>query len=111
MNDVPKLFNTVVQDFRDLDSAFNFANKSSLYLSKKKEWSFGDYLLIGFNVLNIGFRGYKTIYDTDKFFIELANPKPAATPIPARLYLPTQRRVRTRRKRQNLAYRRINGSI
>lgn len=116
MSEIPKLFNTVIQDFRDLGGAIDFADKSALYLSRKKEWSFSDYLLIGFNALNIGFRGYKTYHDADKLLTELANPTPApkkiAVParIPARVYFPKRQRVTIKRKRQNIAYKRVNGS-
>ena len=116
MSEIPKLFNTVVQDFRDLGGAIDFADKSALYLSKKKEWSLSDYLLIGFNALNLGFRGYKTYYDADKLVTELAIPVTAPikiaapTRIPARAYFPKRNRVTIKRKKQNLDYKKVNGS-
>ena len=110
MNDLTKLFTNVVQDFRELDGAVDLANKSTVYLSKKKEWSFGDYVLIGFNVLNIGFRGYKTINDTDKFIAALSAPKPVQIQIPAKLHFPTRKITVIHRKPHNLNFKRKGSS-
>lgn len=111
---VIKLAKSVVQDLSHLDKSFNFADKSILYLNQKKEWSFGDYLLIAFNIVNVGFCVVKTIDDGEKLVNALMQPlpqlQPRRTQIPARNYLSVRKRVKVKVRRLKPTTRYIRNS-
>jgi len=86
--DLPEL-NQFISDLEPLLKSTDLLVKSSANMNKK-DWGWGDLLLFVLASANFGLRAYKTTDDFTKLVEAVKNPKPAPTPMDARLFFQLQ---------------------
>jgi hypothetical protein len=77
MNTVPALTKTVLDDLRYVGQSYEWLQMADEELSRKKEWSVGDYAAAIFSLVNFGYSVYKTIDDGKKLIDAAGAPEPA----------------------------------
>lgn len=66
MNTIPVLTKTVLDDIRYVGKSYEWLQMADKELSRKKNWSFGDYAAAILSLANFGYSVYKTIDDGGK---------------------------------------------
>jgi hypothetical protein len=66
MNTVPALTKMVLDDLRYVEKSYELLQMADDELSRKKEWSFGDYAAAFLSLTNFAYSVYKTIDDGGK---------------------------------------------